>query len=255
VTEEQFQVLRLCGFVFALGLATSLQAAAPYAPLRGSWRTNGFLWGLNGVLMAVACGGCACSVARWAGGQGVGALNAVPLPLEVTVAVTVLALDFVSYCWHRANHQVPVLWRFHRVHHSDQSFTASTGLRFHPGELVLSLPLRIAAIAVLGAPVVGVLAFEILFTVSNLAEHGNIRLPRRLERQLAVVCVTPALHRRHHSREVVALNSNFGTIFTWWDRLFATYGASSSKCKVRTGVAGVEQPLTVLGALALPFDR
>ena len=112
-----------------------------------------------------------------------------------------------------------------------------------------------AAIAVLGAPVMGVLVFEIIFSVSNLAEHGNIRLPRRLEERLAVVCVTPALHRRHHSRETTALNSNFGTIFTWWDRLLATFGASSSECIIRTGLFGIEQPVTAARALALPLER
>jgi sterol desaturase/sphingolipid hydroxylase (fatty acid hydroxylase superfamily) len=233
----------------------SLQRISPYAHLHSSWRTNGTLWIVNAAVMGLACGACACSVARWSEQGGIGLLNVANVPLALRVVMTVLALDLVSYGWHRANHTLPLLWRFHRVHHSDPTFTASTALRFHPGELLLSLPLRLAAVTVLGAPVLGVAIFELLFTVANLIEHGNIRLPLALERRWALVCVTPALHRQHHSRELAELNSNYGTVFTCWDRLLATYRPSASNRFVRTGLAGMDEPMTVTSALALPFRR
>jgi sterol desaturase/sphingolipid hydroxylase (fatty acid hydroxylase superfamily) len=162
-------------------------------------------------------------------------------------------LDIVSYGWHRANHRVAFLWRFHQVHHSDLSFTVSTGVRFHPGELLLSLPTRLAAVAAVGAPPVAVVIFEVVFTLGNLFEHGNISLPLQLERQIARLLVTPALHRRHHTRRYPELDSNFGTIFTLWDRALGTYGANTSEVCVETGLPSGERAVTVLRALLLPL--
>jgi sterol desaturase/sphingolipid hydroxylase (fatty acid hydroxylase superfamily) len=167
--------------------------------------------------------------------------------------MTVIALDLVSYVWHRANHVFPTLWRFHQVHHSDQTFTVSTALRFHPGELVLSLPLRLVAVMALGAPVVAVLAFEALFTLANLLEHGDIDVPRPLENALDRVLVTPALHRFHHTRAGLERNHNYGTIFVLWDRLLGTYRASSSAMRVEVGLAEIRGPLTLAGILLLPL--
>jgi len=163
-----------------------------------------------------------------------------------------LALDLVSYCWHRANHRIPPLWRFHQVHHSDAAFTVSTGVRFHPGELVLSLPLRLAAIAAVGAPIIGVIVFEIVFSVANLVEHGDIDLPLEFERRLGRVCITPALHRRHHSRRRDELDSNFGTIFAFWDRLLGTFADNSSAERVDTGLPELSRTPGLSAALLLP---
>ncbi len=180
-------------------------------------------------------------------------VNLLSVPLGLAILVTILALDLVSYAWHRANHRLRFLWRFHRVHHSDASFTVSTGLRFHPGELLLSLPIRLTAIALVGAPVIGVAAFEALFMLANLFEHGNIDLPWKLEERLADVCVTPALHRLHHSRLRLELDSNFGTIFTIWDRVLGTYRANSSAVAIEVGLSDIASPPSLLAALRLPF--
>jgi sterol desaturase/sphingolipid hydroxylase (fatty acid hydroxylase superfamily) len=139
------------------------------------------------------------------------------------------------------------------VHHSDQTFTVSTALRFHPGELVLSLPLRLVAIAALGAPVGAVLVFETLFTVANLVEHGDINLPRRVEKALDRALVTPALHRFHHTRAGLERNHNYGTIFVLWDRLLGTYRATSSAMRVEVGLAEIRGSLTLGAALLLPL--
>jgi sterol desaturase/sphingolipid hydroxylase (fatty acid hydroxylase superfamily) len=190
----------------------------------------------------------------WAKEQGLGLLGAIDASLPIAAAVTIAALDLVSYLWHRANHRIAFFWRFHQVHHSDTSFTVSTALRFHPGELLLSLPVRLAAIVVLGGPPEAVLAFEVLFTFANLIEHGDIGLPVRLEALLGRVLIIPALHRRHHARLVGDLNSNFGTILAVWDRLLGTYRESTSDRVVDTGLPGAAANAVTFGrALSMPF--
>jgi sterol desaturase/sphingolipid hydroxylase (fatty acid hydroxylase superfamily) len=254
MTEVEFQIVKSLGFVLALALALGLQWLRPHAAIAGSWRVNTTLWLLDAALLGLLCGACACAVSRWAETAGLGLLNLGATPLVIAVFVSVLALDLVSYAWHRANHVVPFLWRFHQVHHSDPAFTTTTALRFHPGELILSLPLRLVAVAGLGVPVAGVIVFEVYFAFQNMFEHGNIDLPAALERRLAWLFVTPALHRRHHSRREAELNSNYGTIFTFWDRGLRTFGASSSSVAVRTGLPGAEDGLGPVAALGLPFQ-
>lgn len=253
MTENQLHAVRVAGFLLAVTVAATLQHWSPHRRLTGSRRVNLGLWAVNLLVIGTVCGACACTVARWAAANEVGLLNVISTPFWANAVTTILALDFVSYAWHRANHRVPVLWRFHRVHHSDMQFTVSTGVRFHPGELVLSLPLRLAAVAALGAPPAAVVIFEIAFSVANLIEHGDINLPVRLETTLARVCITPALHRRHHSRQVSDLQTNFGTIFAVWDRLLGTFGESTSAVEVRTGLPEMAAPATLLQAVALPF--
>ncbi len=253
VADSHFQVFRIAGFVVAAGFAFGLQWLRPHAQLAGSGRVNAGLWLVNTAILSAVCGACACTVAQWAAAQRVGLLNGLAAPLSVGVPLTIAALDLVSYTWHRANHRVAFLWHFHQVHHSDLSFTVSTGLRFHPGELLLSLPVRLVAVAAVGASPLAVVIFEVVFTIANLFEHGNISLPLRLERELAGLLVTPALHRRHHTRRYPELNSNFGTIFTLWDRALGTFGANTSAARVETGLPGGESALTVLCALLLPL--
>jgi sterol desaturase/sphingolipid hydroxylase (fatty acid hydroxylase superfamily) len=252
VTETEFQILRGAGFVIAVALVVALQRLSPHARLKGSWRLNTSFWALNLMVMGTVCGACACTVARWAEANGIGFFNIAPFAEWLRLPVTLLALDLVSYGWHRANHVIPFLWRFHRVHHSDANFTASTAVRFHPGELVMSLPLRLSAVAALGASPLDVVIFEVIFTIANFIEHGDINLPRTFERRLALICITPALHRRHHSEKMAELQTNFGTIFSFWDRLLGTYGDSSSAERFRAGVFGLRTPATALEALILP---
>jgi sterol desaturase/sphingolipid hydroxylase (fatty acid hydroxylase superfamily) len=252
MTESDFTVVRSLGFLLAVAIAVSLQRIAPHARLQGSWWTNLGLWAINAVVLGVVCGACAYTVARWASAAGVGVLALVPMPRAVAIIASVVVLDVVSYGWHRANHQLRWLWQFHQVHHSDATFTVSTGVRFHPGELLLSLPVRLSAVVVLGAPPESVLFFELIFTVANLVEHGDINLPARLERRLAQVLITPALHRRHHSKQVTELNTNFGTIFSLWDRWFRTFLASGSAADVQTGLPGMSGAPGLLQAVLFP---
>ena len=253
MNEIDVGIARTVVFCLALGTGVLLERFAPQAPLRASWRVNGWLWVADALLVGAVCGACVYAAASWADRTGFGLLHAFTAPTGVALCTTLVGLDLVSYGWHRANHRIGMLWRFHQVHHSDPSFTASTALRFHPGEILLSLPVRLTAVLLLGAPPGAVLAFELLFTVANIIEHGNIHVAPDLERLLPYVLVTPALHRRHHSVNRPELDSNFGTIFSLWDRLLRTYGASSSRLIFSTGLPGGRTAATLREAVLLPL--
>lgn len=252
MTEVEFQIVKSVGFVTALLLAAGIERLSPHARSAGSWRTNGTLWAVNAVLLGLVCAGCACTVARFASKEAFGLLNATAAPGWLAIPLSVLGLDLVSYAWHRANHHVPLLWRFHRVHHSDDTFTVTTALRFHPGELLLALPVRLAAVALLGVSVTGVIVFEVVFAFANFVEHGDIDLANWLETKLGWLLITPALHRRHHSTEQQQRDTNYGTILSLWDRVFGSYGPNRSDLRVTIGLPGIAKSLGAREALLMP---
>jgi sterol desaturase/sphingolipid hydroxylase (fatty acid hydroxylase superfamily) len=252
VLEGDVRLVRPIGFALATAVALFLQWRRPYSRNAGSVRVNGGLWLMNVALTGTICGACVCGAADWAAAKQLGLWRWLALPPWLAVALTVPALDLVSYGWHRANHRVPFLWRWHRVHHSDPAFTVSTSLRFHPGELLLSLPLRLSAVVVLGAPVAGVLVFEVLFTLANAIVHGNIAAPKPVEDAASRLFVTPALHRWHHTVVAADRDRNFGTIFSVWDRLFRSFHPNDSFTVVRTGLPGLPQ-MPLGEALRLPL--
>jgi sterol desaturase/sphingolipid hydroxylase (fatty acid hydroxylase superfamily) len=255
--DYSLDLLRLLGLAAAIVLALTLEQVSPHARLDRPWRTNLGLFLVDSALMRVVCGACGFAVAAWAEARAFGALHALAAPAWLALPGGVVALDAVSYFWHRANHRVGWLWRFHRVHHADRAFQVTTALRFHPGELLMALPLRLAAIALVGVSPLGVLAFEIVFGAMNLLEHGNFDLPRGLERRLLRVIVTPAMHRLHHARSGAELDSNFGTILSGWDRALGTLRASDSARQLETGLPGAagEREMSLARALGAPFVR
>ncbi len=157
--------------------------------------------------------------------RGWGLLHLVPLPEWLAVVLAMIALDLVIYLQHVLFHAVPTLWRLHMVHHADLDLDATTGVRFHPLEILLSLGIKMGAVALLGAPAVAVLAFEVLLNATSMFNHGNVRLPAWLDRALRLVVVTPDMHRVHHSVVPRETNSNFGFNLPWWDYLLGTYRA------------------------------
>jgi sterol desaturase/sphingolipid hydroxylase (fatty acid hydroxylase superfamily) len=161
--------------------------------------------------------------------RGWGVFNNVTVPVWLAVLLSVVALDFFLYLQHVAFHALPLLWRLHAVHHADLDFDATTGVRFHPIEIVLSLLIKLAAVAVLGAPAVAVLAFEVLLNATSVFNHANVRLPGWLDRVVRLFVVTPDMHRVHHSVIPRETNSNFGFNLPWWDFLFGTYKAQPDK--------------------------
>jgi sterol desaturase/sphingolipid hydroxylase (fatty acid hydroxylase superfamily) len=254
--EITHSLVRALGLGAAFALAVALERWRPQARLRPAWRTNLGLWALGVALTAAVCGACGWTAAAWAESRDLGLLPRLGAETLAAAALGVLALGAVSYAWHRANHRVTLLWRFHRVHHSDAAFHVTTGLRFHPGELLLAIPVRLAAVVALGVPPEGVLAFELVFGVANLLEHGNFDLPRPLEPIAQRLFVTPALHRMHHGRAWAELGTNFGTVLSLWDRLGATFRASDADRRIATGLPdGREGVAPSFGeALRLPFS-
>jgi sterol desaturase/sphingolipid hydroxylase (fatty acid hydroxylase superfamily) len=252
MTELEFQVIKSVGFVAALALAVVIQRSRPHRALSGSWRANVGLWAVNATLLGVVCGGCACAASLWASGRGIGLLNQGGVSLWAAIPVSIIGLDLISYFWHRANHRVPFLWRFHQAHHSDAQYTVTTALRFHPGELLFALPVRLFGVAMLGVPVAGVIVFEVVFAFANFWEHGNINLTPKVEQAIGRVFITPALHRRHHSVESQLLDSNYGTILSVWDRLLRSFGGSTSSALIETGLPELGTSLGTLEILALP---
>jgi sterol desaturase/sphingolipid hydroxylase (fatty acid hydroxylase superfamily) len=154
-----------------------------------------------------------------------GLFNTVALPAWFAVLASVVILDFAIYLQHVLFHAVPALWRLHRMHHADLEFDVTTGLRFHPIEILLSMVIKLAVVAALGAPAVAVLIFEVLLNATSMFNHSNVRIPLGFDRILRWLVVTPDMHRVHHSILARETNSNFGFNLPWWDRLFGTYRA------------------------------
>jgi sterol desaturase/sphingolipid hydroxylase (fatty acid hydroxylase superfamily) len=157
--------------------------------------------------------------------RGWGLFNLMAFPAWVGVVSAVVVLDLAIYLQHVLFHAVPALWRLHRMHHADLEFDVSTGLRFHPIEILLSMLIKFTVVVALGAPAVAVLIFEVLLNATSMFNHGNVRIPTSLDRTLRWIVVTPDMHRVHHSVLSCETNSNFGFNLPWWDRLFGTYRA------------------------------
>jgi len=172
--------------------------------------------------------------------RGWGAFNALGLPAWVTVPAGIVLLDLAIYLQHVLFHAVPALWRVHRMHHADLEFDVTTGVRFHPIEILLSMAIKLGVVLALGTPALAVLSFEILLNATSLFNHGNVALPARFDRVLRWVIVTPDMHRVHHSILTRETNSNYGFNLPWWDRLFGTYRAQPEAGHLAMTI-GIEQ--------------
>lgn len=222
-------VVRLICFLGVLVLMALWERLTPRRPqsikrlLR--WPNNLGLVVLNTFVVRLLFPLAGVGMALLAQAKGWGLFNIVPAPAWFAIPAGLLLLDLTIYGQHVAFHAVPVLWRLHRVHHADLEFDVTTGLRFHPGEIVVSMLVKLLAIVVLGALPIVVLAFEVVLNATSIFNHGNVRLPPRLDRVLRLLVVTPDMHRVHHSIDRRETDSNFGFNVPWWDRLFGTYRA------------------------------
>jgi sterol desaturase/sphingolipid hydroxylase (fatty acid hydroxylase superfamily) len=199
-------------------------------------------------------------VALAAGERHWGLFNVVTVPAPLAFVLSFLALDFVIWIQHIAFHRVPLLARLHRMHHIDLDFDVTTGLRFHPVEIVLSLLIKFAAVVALGAPAAAVLLFELALNLGSLFNHGNVRIPGAIDHALRWLVVTPDMHRVHHSIVPEEINSNFGFFLSWWDRLFGTYSSvpRAGHDAMTIGVRDTRDPAVCAGLwpmLALPFKE
>jgi sterol desaturase/sphingolipid hydroxylase (fatty acid hydroxylase superfamily) len=219
--------VRLGAFVAVLIAMALWEAASPRRPRSYSrfrrWPSNLAVVTLNTGLLRILLPATAVTLAALGARRGWGLFNNLPLPSWTAVVASVVLLDAAIYLQHVMFHAVPALWRVHRMHHTDLDFDVTTGARFHPIEIVLSMLIKFAAVVTLGAPALGVLVFEILLNATSMFNHGNVGLPRRIDRYLRWFVVTPDMHRVHHSIVVDETNSNFGFNLPWWDRLLGTY--------------------------------
>ena len=222
------------------------------------WVNNLGLVFFNSLILRLLFPAAAVGVAAFAQSHGWGLLNYYHLHWALAILIAVVAMDFIIYLQHVMVHAVPLLWRFHRVHHADLDYDLTTGARFHTIEIILSMLIKFATIIVLGAPVVAVVIFEVILNALAMFNHANVKLPDALDKLLRWLIVTPDMHRVHHSVEDDETNSNFGFNLTWWDRLFGTY-----REQPRGGQTGftigihnyrdVKQTNWITGMLMLPF--
>ena len=221
--------IRLGFFLGMFALVGLWEAVAPRRPRSFSrwarWPSNLAIVALNTAVLRLAFPIAAVGMAVIAAERGWGVFNLVALPALVKVALAVAALDFAIYLQHVMVHAVPALWRLHHMHHTDLDFDVTTGARFHPLEIILSMGIKLAVVALLGAPPVAVIVFEVLLNATAMFNHGNVALPPMIDRALRWIVVTPDMHRVHHSVHPDETNSNFGFNLPWWDRLLGTYRA------------------------------
>ena len=187
------------------------------------WSSNLGIVVLNTISLRLVFPAAAIGVSAYAMSRGWGLFNILLLPNWIEAVLSILALDLLIYWQHVVFHRVPLLWRVHRVYHTDLDFDVTTGVRFHPVEILLSMIIKMLAVVILGAGAVAVLIFELVLNASSMFNHGNVHLPLRADKALRLILVTPDMHRVHHSTLMEETNSNFGFNLPWWDYIFDTY--------------------------------
>jgi sterol desaturase/sphingolipid hydroxylase (fatty acid hydroxylase superfamily) len=221
------------------------------------WWANLGILVLGSMVVRVVFPTAAVGLAMLAAREGWGLLNRIELPFALSFILSVLLLDLAIYLQHVMFHAVPVLWRFHMVHHSDQDFDLTTGVRFHPVEIVLSIIIKFAAVVALGPPPAAVFVFAILLNATSMFNHGNVRIPQGIDRWLRWLVVTPDMHRVHHSVVIDESNSNFGFNLPWWDHFFGTYKAQprAGHLEMKIGLEHLPRngPTGLVGLLGMPF--
>jgi sterol desaturase/sphingolipid hydroxylase (fatty acid hydroxylase superfamily) len=213
--------------IFAVMASWEIVAARrPRGATRGRrWPGNIGIVVLNTLLLRLAFPLTAVAWAEFVAARGIGVLNLVPLPAVVALPLAVLLLDLAIWAQHVVFHRVPLLWRLHRMHHADIDLDVTSGARFHPIEILLSMIVKFAVIALLGAPAAAVLVFEVLLNACAMFNHANVRIAGPVDALLRRLIVTPDMHRVHHSVVPAETDSNFGFCLSCWDRIFATYRA------------------------------
>jgi sterol desaturase/sphingolipid hydroxylase (fatty acid hydroxylase superfamily) len=253
--------IRLSFFLSVFGLVAIWEIVAPRRVLATSkasrWCANLAIVALNPLSVYLLFPVVPTGMAILAQERHWGLLNSADMPCWLSIAIGAVALDLAIYLQHVLFHAIPLLWRLHMVHHADLDIDVTTGLRFHPIEIVLSMTIKLMTVALLGAPVLAVLIFEVALNATSMFNHSNIRLALRLDGILRLFVVTPDMHRVHHSVIIRETNSNYGFNFPWWDRLFGTYKAQPARGHegMAIGLAQFRDPrrLSFFRLLVLPF--
>ncbi|MBM3219556.1 MAG: sterol desaturase family protein [Candidatus Rokubacteria bacterium] len=242
-----------------LALWAGVEAAFP---LRRRVQTRARRWRINAAIAATASMvirgvqiPVALAVAAAVSAAGVGLIGWIGIPGLAAGVLGFVLLDYTTYVWHRLNHRVPFLWRFHRVHHTDLDLDVTTAFRFHFGELALSVAYRAAQVAIIDAAPVALLTYEIVMNAATEFHHSNTKLPLRWERLLNLALVTPRMHGIHHSIVERETNANWSVIFSWWDRLHRTLRLDVPQDAIAIGLPAFRRPqeLTFRRLMLMPF--
>ena len=263
LTPSYEMPLRLAAFFAVLAAMAAWEGLSPrrprLTPRRIRWTSNLGLAVVNSLALRFLVPVTAVAAAAYSAEHGSGLFNRVGLTGLPAVISGILLLDLAIYAQHALFHFAPVFWRLHKVHHTDTEVDVTTGLRFHPVEVILSMGIKIGVVLLLGVPVPAVLLFEIILNGTSMFNHGNVRIGAGPDKALRLFVVTPDMHRVHHSVIIKETNSNFGFNFPWWDRLFGTYRAqpSAGHDAMVIGLARHRDPmrLTLPRLIALPFLR
>ena len=258
VTED---LIRASSYFSVLAIMATWELAAPRRKLTASklcrWGGNLTVVILNTVIARLFFMGGVVAVAAMGQERGWGLLNWVEGPVWLEFGLAVVVLDFIIYWQHQVFHYVPILWRFHMMHHSDLDLDVSSGVRFHPVEIVTSTMVKASAVLALGVAPMAVVIFEIVLNATALFNHSNVQMPVSLDRVLRWFVVTPDMHRIHHSVDVRETNSNYGFNVPWWDRLFGTYCAEPAlgQLGMKIGLEHLGPPvcLNLFMMLRFPF--
>ena len=253
------------GFFFSILVIMMLfewRKPARQSPIKNSkrWVANFGLVFVSSLIARLAVPIGLTAVALYTQKNGIGLFNLIELPNVIVIVLSLILLDILIYWQHRLFHRVPILWRLHRVHHADAHVDTSTGLRFHPIEIILSILIKLIAVIVLGVPAIAVLIFEIALNGLALFNHANIRLPPAIERPARLILMTQILHRIHHSQVVSETNSNYGFSVIWWDKLFGSYTSVAKKTDDQLDIGLIEYPTAKQNAslwrlLIMPFQN
>jgi sterol desaturase/sphingolipid hydroxylase (fatty acid hydroxylase superfamily) len=254
--------IRLSAFLAIFAIMALWEIASPRRERHISrlqrWSGNLGIVVVNTLLLRLLFPAAAVGMAAYTSSHGWGLMNSIDLPAWLELLASIVLLDLVIYLQHVMVHAVPVLWRLHRVHHADPEYDLTTGARFHPIEIILSMLIKFATIAALGPPVVAVILFEVVLNGMAMFNHGNVRLPEQLDRYLRWLLVTPDMHRVHHSMEPDETNSNFGFNLSLWDRLMQTYREQPrlGQTGMQIGIMSLQDPrmtTRLMGMLRIPF--
>jgi sterol desaturase/sphingolipid hydroxylase (fatty acid hydroxylase superfamily) len=254
--------IRLSAFLGIFALMALWEVAAPrrqrLIPRLQRWSANLGIVVLYTLLLRLLFPAAAVGMAAFASSQGWGLFNFLDWPFWLELVGAIVLLDLVIYLQHVMVHAIPLLWRLHRVHHADPEYDLTTGARFHPIEIILSMLIKMITIAALGPPLVAVVLFEVILNGMAMFNHANIKLPELLDRWLRRLVVTPDMHRVHHSMEPNETNSNFGFNLSIWDRLMGTYRAQPrlGQIDMQIGIASLRDPevtTRLMGMLRIPF--
>ncbi|MEN8742988.1 MAG: sterol desaturase family protein [Phaeobacter gallaeciensis] len=225
--------IRLAAFLGALAVMMIWELAAPRrrrdVPRVIRWTNNFALLVVDTIILRLSFPVLAVGLAILTEERDWGLFNVIDVPGWVAFTGSILLLDLAIYLQHVMFHAVPGLWRLHRMHHADLDFDATTGLRFHPVEILASMAIKLTVVGALGAPAVAVLLFEVILNATSIFNHSNIKLPAGIDRALRLFLVTPDMHRVHHSTDLRETNSNYGFSVPWWDRLLGTYIAQPAR--------------------------